>query len=136
MWTLDIEAQLLRNGLPLTRPTRWGRGLGDFRRMNELAVLKMFPGSISNGEQVTLTVINTSGYSDDRSWIQVQSLIAVDGIAWPEPMPGSVYVNPWGAGAWHEWSSIVSFPIMSHLPTLEGTHTLLLRTVWCRRVER
>lgn len=130
---------MLRDGLPLSSPTRWSSGLKSFEP-GEVATWRLFGGSINNGEMVVATVYHAGMLTDN--WVMVQALIAIDGIAWPSPRPAQVFLNvdyPDGAdrwSAWDGWSAVVNFPIMSHLPTLRGTHSLLLRTVRLPRIER
>lgn len=131
---VDLEVQVLRDGLPLTRPTRWSGGLKSFVP-GEVATFKAFPGSFNSGEVVNVTVYHAGMMTPD--WLLVQALIAIDGVPWPSPMPAQVFLNPGDAGVSYDgWSAVINFPIMSHLPGLRGVHSLLIRTVRCKEVTR
>lgn len=124
---VDIEAQLLRDAQPLTRPTRWSWGAESFEP-GKLTTLKLFPGSANNGEDVALSIAHMGWVAP--GWIGVQALIRIDDIAWPSPLPGQVYVAA-GPDGWPYgmWSCAINYPIVSTLDPFKGVHTLLLRTI-------
>lgn len=120
----DIEAQVLRDGLPFTRPTRWAAGLDTFEP-GKLARWKLFPGSNNLGESVGVAVVNL-GYSAPQ-WCTVEAVLMIDQIPFPS-RPGHLFMDEpmWTYGG---WSCIINFPIMSDRVSLRGQHTLLLRSV-------
>lgn len=123
---VDLEAQLLRDAQPLTRPTRWSHG-GESFEPGKLTSWKLFPGAANNGEQVTVAVAHM-GMVAPR-WIAVQATISIDGITWPSPLPGQVYANHPPGWMYGSWSCVINYPIVSTLDTFKGVHTLLLRTI-------
>ena len=122
--TIDIEAQVLRNGYPFTRPTRWSAGTASFEP-GQLATWKLFGGSANLGENVGLSVVNLGYIAPD--WFQVEAVLMIDLVPFPS-RPGALFVDShrWTYGG---WSCIIHFPIMSHMVSLGGHHDLLLRTV-------
>jgi len=129
---IDVEAQLLKDWQPFTRPTRWSGGLSSFEPGITI-VFKLFPGSASNGEHITAS-IHHLGMVAER-WAIIQALISVDGILAPTARPGQLYID---SDEWHTggWSCIIHFPVMSHTPPTSGVYSLLLRTVVGKKVTR
>ena len=116
----------MRDGLPLTRPTRWSGGIDSFEP-DKMAAFKLFPGSANTGQQVSVSIYHC-GWVDPR-WINIRTNISIDGVAWPNAMPGQVFVDSDHRWPYAGWTCIVNFPVLSHLPGFAGTHTLLMRTV-------
>ena len=123
---IDIEAQVLRDGLPLTRPTRWASGLASFKPGTD-ASWKLFPGAASQGEPVNVALYH-GGFVAPH-WINVHALIQVDGVNWPNSKPGQVFVDDEVMWPYGGWSCVINFPIMSDRGSLHGVHSLLLRTI-------
>jgi hypothetical protein len=122
--SIDLQAQVLRDGRPLTAPTYWSGGLKSFEQ-GETATWKLFPGAANNGEVVVVTV-HHAGHPYPH-WASVHAMIAVDGIPWPEPLPGLLYVGgtPFLSGV----PCVIAYPIMSEHANLNGLHTLLIRSI-------
>lgn len=133
--TLDLDAQILRDGQPFTSPTRWSGGLASFDD-GVTADWKLFPGAASNGENVHLWVTNLGPVADQ--WAGVHAVFSIDNNMW-RVRPGQLFVEPyahepiWPSGA---WSCVIHFPQLSNLPAFAGTHTLLLRTLIVPAVTR
>lgn len=92
-----------------------------------MAAFKLFPGSANNGENVAVSLYH-GGHIDPR-WILVHANISIDAVAWPNAMPGQVFVDSDHRWPYAGWTCVINFPTLSHLPGFAGTHTLLLRTV-------
>jgi hypothetical protein len=127
----DLEAQLLRDGRPLTRPTRWAPGLPLISFLTPpdgKAVWKLYPGSASDGENIEVTVYQAGLINND--WCGVYAMISIDGIPLTSSRPGQLFLPSrhmqWDA--W-PWSCVMHLPIVSHEAHFEGTHTLLLRAI-------
>lgn len=123
---------MLRDGAPLTRPTRWSAGLKSFVDSEDpvgepmIATWKLFPGAANQGESVNVTLVHL-GESDN--WIYVRALIIVDQLTWPHSRPGHIYVDRdqhWPSG---QPSCVINFPTLAVNPRLSGVHSLLLRTI-------
>lgn len=123
---IDLEAQLLRDGLPLTRPSRWSNGLDSFD-VGRTATWKLFPGSVNMGEAVQIAVYN-HGFIMPH-WINVSALPSINGVAWPSPRPGQLFVDDLTMWPYGGWSCVTHYPIVSHIESFRGAHTLLLRTI-------
>lgn len=123
--TTDLIGQILRDGQPFTRPTRWSYGLQSFED-GVVANWKLFPGAY-NTDGITASVAVRHAGAVSPHWALIHALISVDEICWPEPLPGMIYIPTPDTYTLADWSCAIHFPRLAVNERLGGTHTLLLR---------
>lgn len=125
---LTLEAQVLRNGLPLTRPTPHAVGaVAPVRSPGSAMVtpwIKLFPGAVNTGQDVSYIYTNQGSLD---GWMYGTVQVFIDSMPLSPPVPVTVYAdidNRWPNPG---WSSITHFPIVSDREHFAGVHTLMLR---------
>lgn len=150
---IDLEAQVLRDGEPFTRPTRWCHGLSSFTAdPTQVAHWKLFPGAANKAGQEVVIYIQPLGWmtpeaSDQTTpeWMLIRAMLMVDGVTWPQHKPGQVWIPPAVAEkytlddgsildsyemAYGGWTCSIHFDNLSNSDHhLAGVHTILLRGI-------
>lgn len=137
---VDLEAQVLKDGRPFTRPTRWSYGLGSFGDSPEPAHWRLRPGAANlDGYEVVIYVqhmgwmYNTIEGDDayaSKQWCLIRAQLSVDGVLWPQALPGQLWVPPDKVSDMLVWTCVIHFDWLADVTHhLAGVHSLLLRAI-------
>lgn len=150
MTYIDLEAQVLRDGMSYGRPTRWSHGKASFGDNGEVATWKLHPGAANiptvdypQGVEVNVYVQELGGYDASAltpepaeffQWSIIRAGIQIAGQMWPQFNPGALWIPPqWAPGMlgpmYDGYTYVSHFPPLAVAEPLSGTFTLLLRAI-------
>jgi hypothetical protein len=114
-----IEAQLMRDWSPRSRPTVGYLNVGD----PEPSRIKLVPGAAAVGTE--LMIVTFEGATRvDQFWVAYRVGLSIEGTAYPGPRPGVVFL-----GLSDTYTDAVHFPRAStnNSHMFGGWHSLLVR---------